>query len=125
MPVPSPLLIINGVSITTSDISSYKLTYNKLWKNANRDMSGDMSATLIGLYPNISIDTKPLDFDDAMALSAAVNQDYFTVSYWDTQTSSMKSAVYYAADHEVSVLTECIYASVKIELVAKHKANYI
>lgn len=125
MSVTNPIITINGVSLSSSQLNSYKLAYNKLWKNANRDMSGHIAATLIGIYPNISINTGVLDFDHAEALSSAINDDYFSVTYWDTQTSSQKTAQYYAADHEVSFLNECKYGQVTVELVAVDKANYI
>lgn len=125
MSVINPLITINGVSLTTGQVSDYTLTYSKLWKNANRDMNGDITATLIGIYPNISVATSILDFAHAQALSTAVNDDYFTVTYWDTQTSSQKSARYYAADHDIKLLNECKYGQVTIQLVAVSKASYI
>ena len=125
MPVIDPLITINGVSLSTSQISDYSLTYNKLWKNASRDMSGDISATLIGIYPNISVTTSLLDFDDAQVLSSAINQDYFSVTYWDTQTASQKTAQYYAADHKIDLINKCKYGQVTVELVAVSKSNYI
>ena len=125
MSVTNPIITINGVSLSTSQITDYTLTYNKLWKNANRDMSGNIAATLIGVYPNISVTTSVLDFSHAQSLSSAVNDDYFSVTYWDTQTSSMKTAQYYAADHKVSFLNECKYGQVEIDLVTVSKSNYI
>lgn len=125
MAVTNPVITINGVSLNTSQISDYTLTYNKLWKNANRNMSGRIVATLIGVYPNISVTTNMLDFGLAQSLSAAVNKDYFSVTYWDTQTSSHKSAQYYAADHKINFINECTYGQVTIELVAVDKSNYL
>lgn len=125
MSVTNPIITINGVQLTTGQLSDYSLTYNKLWKNANRDMNGNISATLIGVYPNISVTTSVLDFAHAQALSAAINQDYFDVTYWDTQTSSQKTARYYAADHKVSFINECKYGKVTVELVSVSKSNYI
>lgn len=125
MSVTNPIITINGVSLSTSQVFEYTLTYNKLWKNANRDMSGKITATLIGVYPNISVATGVLSFSKAEALSAAVNEDYFSVTFWDTQTSSQKTAQYYAADHEVTVMNECKYGQVTIELVAVNKSSYI
>lgn len=122
---PNPLITINGLSLSSSQITDYTLTYNKLWKNANRNMDGNITATLIGVYPNISITTTFLDFALANSVSSAINQDYFNVDYWDTQTSSMRSARYYAADHDVSFINECKYGQVTIELVAVSKSNYI
>lgn len=123
--IPDPIITINGFPLKKSQITNYKVTYNKLWKNANRNMNGTVEANLIGVYPNIAITTIFLDFGIAQQLSAAVNQDYFHVSYWDTQTGSMKSAQYYAADHEVEAINECKYGQVTIELVAVEKSNYI
>ena len=125
MPVSNPIITINGVSLSTGQLTDYTLTYNKLWKNANRDMNGRISATLIGVYPNISITTNMLDFSKAQALSAAINDDYFSVTYWDTQTGSSKSARYYAADHKVNFVNECKYGQVTVELVAVDKSSYL
>lgn len=121
MSIINPIITINGVSLSTSQLSEYVLTYNKLWRNASRDMSGDISATLIGIYPNISITTIFLDFDLAQSISAAINDDYFSVTFWDTQTGSQKTAQYYAADHKIELMNECKYGQVTIELVAVSK----
>jgi len=125
MAVTNPLIIINGVSLSTSQINDYTLTYSKLWKNANRDMNGNISATLIGIYPNISVVTSILDFAHAQSLSSALNDDYFSVTYWDTQTSSQKTAQYYAADHDIKLINQCKYGQVTVQLVPVSKANYI
>lgn len=125
MSVTNPIITINGVALTTSQINDYTLSYNKLWKNADRNMDGNISATLIGVYPNISVTTSFLDFAHANALSAAINDDFFNVTYWDTQTSSLKTAQYYAADHDVKFIDECRYGQVTVQLVAVSKASYI
>ena len=41
------LVKINGVRIPA--IVNYKVGRNKLWKDADRNMSGDVRATLIGI----------------------------------------------------------------------------
>lgn len=125
MSVPNPIITINGVALTTSQLNDYTLSYNKLWKNADRDMNGNIRATMIGVYPNISVTTSFLDFAHAQSLSSAINDDFFSVTYWDTQTSSMKTAQYYAADHDVKFIDECRYGQVTVQLVAVSKANYI
>ena len=47
------LVKINGVRIPA--IVNYKVGRNKLWKDADRNMSGDVRATLIGIYPKIEL----------------------------------------------------------------------
>jgi len=125
MSVTNPIITINGVTLNTGEIESYKLTYAKLWKNADRNMNGTVIATLIGIFPNIDIKTTKLSFAKAQSLSSAVNAAYFSVTYWDTQTSSEKTANFYAADHYVTLLNECTYGQVLIQLVPVSKASYI
>lgn len=125
MAVTNPLVTINGVSLSTSELESYKLSYSKLWKDSGRDMSGTLKSTLIGVFPNLDITTTKLDFAKAMQLSTVVNDDFFPVTYWDTQTSSLKTATFYAADHTLTLLNECVYGQVEIQLVPVSKANYI
>lgn len=123
--ITNPLITINGVTLTTSELESYKLNYAKLWKDADRNMNGDVSATLIGVFPNIDFTTTVLDFPKAQSISAAVNAAYFPVTFWDTQTGTQKTANFYAADHEVTVLKECKYGQVQIQLVPVSRASYI
>ncbi len=123
--IPSTLITINGVAVTTGEIESYKLTYAKLWKDADRNMNGTVSATLIGVFPNIEVKTTKLSFDRASTISAAVNAAYFSVSFYDTQTKSTKTASFYAADHDITVLDQCTTGQVTIQLVPVSKASYI
>lgn len=123
--VTNPLITINGVTLNTSEIKSYKLTYAKLWKNADRNMNGDVSATLIGVFPNIAVTTTKLLFAKAQSISTAINYAYFPVTYWDSQTGTSKTANFYAADHDVNLLNHCTYGEVEIQLVPVSKAAYI
>lgn len=125
MAVSNPLITINGVSLTTGELESYKLNYAKLWKDADRNMNGDVSATLIGVFPNIAVTTTKLAFAKAQSISAALNAAYFSVTFWDTQTGTQKTANFYAADHEVTLLNECTYGQVTIQLVPVSKASYV
>lgn len=125
MAIPTTLITINGVSLTTNQISSYKLTYNKLWKDADRNMNGDISSTLIGVYPNLSVTTGILPIAKVEALSEAVNDAYFSVTYWDTQKQTNKTANYYAADFDTELTNSCTYGTIEVQLVAVSKANYI
>lgn len=123
--ITNPLVTINGVTLTSHETESYKLTYAKLWKDADRNMNGDVSATLIGVFPNIEVKTTQLLFAKAMLLSAAINAAYFSVTYWDSQTGVQKTANYYAADHDVELISECRYGQITVQLVPVSKASYI
>ena len=123
--LPNPILTINGVPLSHSETEEYKIEYAKLWKGAERNMNGDISSTLIGVFPNIDVKTTKLSFAKASALSAAINDAYFSVSYYDTQTQTTKTADFYAADHDISFLNKCTIGQVTVQLVPVSKANYI
>jgi hypothetical protein len=88
-------------------------------------MNGTVSATLIGIFPNIDVTTSILDFDRAEQISEAINDAYFSVTFWDTQKGTQKTANFYAADHTVQLLNECKYGQIEIQLVPVSKASYI
>jgi len=123
--IPTTLLTINGVTIGTHEAESYKIIYSKLWKGAERNMNGDLNSTLIGVFPNINVKTTKLSFDKASAISTALNEAYFSVSFYDTQTQLVKTANYYAADHEIDILDKCTLGQVTIQLVPVRRATYI
>lgn len=125
MAVPSTLVTINGVQLRAKEINSYKVTYNKLWKDADRNMNGTLSSTLIGVFPNLNIVTGVLPVEKIEALSEAMNDAYFSVTYWDTQTQSNKTANYYAADFDTTLMNACTYGTIECQLVAVSKANYL
>lgn len=102
---------INSGSLITIDglampgLKEYKVGYNKLWKDADRNMNGDVRASLIGVFPKIE-----LAFRDALT-EAEVNQiiekldkPYFSVTYYDPKTKNNITAQYYSSDYSIEIL---------------------
>lgn len=94
--ITSKLLKINNTDI--SKIASYEVQYNKLWANADRNMSGEVRATLIGIFPKIVVQTTVQEISAVMTLGTLLNTPYFTVEFFDILTNSVKTAQYYASD---------------------------
>ena len=94
--ITAKLLTIGSVDI--SNISSYEVQYNKLWKDADRNMNGDVRATLIGIFPKIVVKTTVQEQSLASTLGNLLNQPYFNVSFYDVLTNTVKTAQYYASD---------------------------
>jgi hypothetical protein len=97
------LITIDGLALP--GLKEYKVGYNKLWKDADRNMNGDVRASLIGIFPKIE-----LVFRDALT-EAEVNQiiekldkPYFSVTYYDPKTRNNITAQYYASDYSVEIL---------------------
>lgn len=115
--IDNPLIVIGGLSLT--QLVKYDVNYSKLWKDADRNMNGDVSATFIGVFPNIDAETMPLTQAEAVTLCTALDQPYFSATFWDPATNSQVTASYYASDYTVSLLNRASgkYAGVSFSIV--------
>lgn len=99
--ISSNLLKIGNTNI--SNISEYEVQYNKLWKDADRNMNGDVRATLIGIFPKIVCKTTVQERSLVATLGNLLNQPYFSVTFYDPLTNSVKTAQYYASDYSTKL----------------------
>ena len=101
--ITATLLKINGT--TVPGIKSYKVGYNHLWKDADRNMSGSVRASLIGIFPKIEATTREvLSRAEMQAIYTALEtQPYFSVEFWDPATDQVKTANYYTADWAIEI----------------------
>lgn len=116
-PINVPLITIGSLSL--SEMVKYEVNYSKLWKDADRNMNGDVSASFIGIFPNIDAETPPLDKNQVQTLCAALDQPYFTATFWDPASGTQKTAGYYASDYKVTLLSRSkgIYGNVSFSIV--------
>ena len=121
MAINNILLKINGQTI--NNIKDYEIEWNKLWKDADRNMNGDVRASLIGIFPKIKIQTSPITKGEAEQLSALLNQPFFTAEFYDPWTDTNISAQYYASDFSVKLLQrqQELFDIVKVDLVPVSK----
>lgn len=116
-PINVPLITIGG--FTLAEAVKYEVNYSKLWKDADRNMNGDVSAAFIGIFPNIDAETMPLDQNQVEVLCAALDQPYFTATFWDPASGTQKTAGYYASDYKITLLSRAkgLYGSVSFSIV--------
>lgn len=124
--ITANLVEIQNVSTnayTPFELSEYTVEYNKLWKDADRNMDGQVRATLIGIFPKIVCKTPPLQRSNAGTLGALLNQPYFNVKFYDTITGSVITAQYYSSDYSTELLQRCgeWYNEVSFSLVPVSK----
>ena len=84
-------------------IVNYKIGRSKLWKNAERNMNGDVRATLIGIYPKIQIQVGYTTQEEMSQLTQILDKDYFTVTWFDVRIQETISTLYYAGDYDVEL----------------------
>lgn len=99
--ITQQLLKIGNTNI--SNISEYEVQYNKLWKDADRNMNGDVRATLIGIFPKIICKTTVQERSLVATLGNLLNQPYFSVTFYDPLTNTVKTAQYYASDYSTKL----------------------
>lgn len=103
-PIAGDLLLIDGVTIP--EIVSYKVTEAKLWKDADRNMKGDVRATLIGVFPKIEATLGLVNRSRAAQIAAKLDQAYFSVTYFDPSLNANRTAQFYAADYTMEFQTK-------------------
>ena len=118
------LVKINGNVVP--NIVSYKIGRAKLWKDADRAMSGSVKATLIGIFPKIIMKVGILTQQQMANLTALLDQDYFTVTWFDVRIQTTVSAKYYAGDYDVELLNKSkgLYQPFEVNLVPVNKRRY-
>lgn len=115
--IDNPLIQIGGLTLT--ELVKYDVNYSKLWKDADRNMNGDITATFIGIFPNIDAETTPLTQSEVETLCAALDQAYFSATFWDPSSGTQKTTNYYASDYKISLLNRVsgMYANVSFSIV--------
>lgn len=118
------LLKINNIVIPA--IVDYKVGRNKLWKNAERNMSGDVRATLIGIFPKIEISIGVVTQEEMATLTQILDQDYFEVEYFDVRVQGTTKAKYYAGDYATELLNKSkgLYKPFTVSLIPVSKRRY-
>ena len=124
-------MIYDGTLITINDtvipaIVNYKVGRNKLWKDADRNMSGDVRATLIGIFPKIELNIGVTTQEQMATLTQLLDQDYFEVEYFDVRVQGTTTAKYYAGDYTVEMLSKSrgLYKPFNVSLIPVSKRRY-
>ena len=118
------LVTIDGNTIP--HIVSYKIGRAKLWKDSERNMSGDVRATLIGIFPKIQLQIGYTTQEEMSELTELLDKDFFTVEWFDVRIQSTVSAKYYASDYDVELdnKSKGRYKPFSVNLVPVSKRRY-
>lgn len=117
-------LQIDGVTIPK--IQEYKVSRSKLWKDAERNMNGDMRSTLVGIFPKIIVKIGVLTQDEIGTVCSLLDKPFFSVVYFDVRSQSVKSGKYYAGDYDVEILkkSDGLYKPFDVSLMPVSKRTY-
>jgi hypothetical protein len=118
------LIKINGTTIPA--IVNYKVGRNKLWKDADRNMAGEIRATLIGIFPKIELNIGVLTQEQVATITELLDSDYFEVEYFDVRVQGTTTANYYAGDYAIEMLDKKrgLYKPFTVSLIPVAKRRY-
>lgn len=118
------LLKLNNTTLPY--LAEYEVERNKLWKSADRNMNGDVRATLIGIFPKITIRTRRLTQEELAQLCSILDSASISVTYYDTRTQATHTANYYAGDYTTKILDKQkgLYEGVNVSLIPLSRRRY-
>jgi hypothetical protein len=118
------LVKIDGTTIP--HVVSYKINRAKLWKDSDRNMSGDVRATLIGIFPKIEMQVGYTTQEEMSQLAQLLDKDFFEVEWFDVRTQETVTTNYYAGDYSVELdsKTRGRYKPFSVSLVPVSKRRY-
>jgi len=112
---------INGTELT--HLKKFNVNRTKLWTEANRNMEGDLRATLIGIYPKLELGFAPMDADTCKAIIALLDLAFFSVDWWDAASKTFQTAQYYAGDYTLPLFSSetQLYDGFEVSLIPVSK----
>lgn len=118
------LVKINGNVIP--HVQQYKIGRAKLWKDADRNMAGDVRAFFIGVYPKIKMKIGVTTQEEMSALTQLLDLDYFEVEWFDVRIQTTIKTMYYASDYDTDLLSKSrgLYNPFEVNLIPVSKRRY-
>lgn len=118
------LVQIDGITIP--HLVTYKIGRSKLWKDSERNMSGDVRATLIGIFPKIQMEIGYTTQEEMSELTQILDKDFFTVTWFDVRIQDTVSTEYYASDYDIELdnKSKGRYKPFSVSLVPVSKRRY-
>lgn len=91
-------LIIDGINMGQY-VTEVKYDYNKLWgSDSGRNLAGDQSGTLLGIFPKLEINFKKLTQTELELLAPILDKATQNVTYYDPVLKRMYTMSTYTGD---------------------------
>lgn len=94
-------ITINGINMGQYLVQA-QYQYNKLWaSDSGRNLAGDMSGTLLGVYPKLILQFRKLTKAELELLVPIFDSANQTVTYYDPSKKSNYTMTTYTGDYEI------------------------
>lgn len=80
-----------------------KFSYPKLWaSDSGRNLAGKMTGTLIGIFPKLILQFRPLTKEEINIIAPILDSAYQTVTYYDVNKNANITMTTYTGDWELT-----------------------
>lgn len=95
-------VMINGVSMGQYIVEA-KFQYNKLFaSDSGRNLAGKMTGTLIGIFPKLILQFRPLTKEEINIIAPILDSAYQQVTYYDVNKNANITMTTYTGDWELT-----------------------
>ena len=83
-------------------ITEAKYSYNKLWSDGGRNLSGSMVANFVGIFPKLILEFRKLTKSELEVIIPILDRPYQNTTYYDPYKKANVTMRTYTGDYEVS-----------------------
>lgn len=95
-------IIINGISMGQYLVEA-TFSYPKLWaSDSGRNLAGKMTGTLIGIFPKLILQFRPLTKEELNTIAPILDSAYQEVTYYDVNKNKKIKMTTYTGDWELT-----------------------
>lgn len=119
----STLIKLNGVDYTSKVLTPFVIERNKLWgEDTGRTMSGELTGTLIGVFPKIVGSFYVEDEVELSALLTILDSASQTVDVYDAKSRTLKQYLTYTNDYKVEIINlDPFYKEIQVSFISRRK----
>ena len=93
-------IMINNISMGQY-ITEARYEYNKLWTDSGRNLAGEMTATLVGIFPKIKLSFRKLTKDELKIITPILDSSSQSLTYFDPTKNQSITIDTYTGDYAV------------------------
>jgi hypothetical protein len=115
------LIKINGVDVPA--VKKYVVGINKLWREANRNMKGELKSTFVGNFVKIELEIGHTTQAQMTTLRGMLDNSFMTVLWFDEKTDTLKSGTFYPSDFSYGLYRKdvALYEPFMVSIIATKK----
>jgi len=119
----STLIKLNGVDYTSKVLTPFVIERNKLWgDDTGRTMSGELTGTLIGIFPKIVGSFYVEDEVEFSALLTILDSASQTVEVYDPKSRTLKQYLTYTNDYKIEIINlDPYYKEIQVSFISRRK----